>query len=170
MPQIISSSVVDVYPFCVANGRVQFLALLRTPGRPMGNTWQAVHGRIDKRHTAVQAAAHILFAQTHIHPDSLWNIDYVNNYYSPAEDAIYLAPSIGALVPREASVQLTPEHVNWEWLSAEAAMRRFLWIGERLAVQTLQDEVAGPMAMGRSANPQLEIDRTLYVETRRGGR
>ncbi len=169
MPQIISGSVIDVYPFCTANGRAQYLNLLRTPGLPLGNTWQAVHGRIEKRETAVRAAARELLAQTGLRPLSLWNIDFVNSFYTPEEDAIYLIPSIGALLPPDAEVQLTPEHVNWEWAAPEAAVRRFLWIGQRLALQTLHDEISGPMSVGDPPNPYLQIAPALYSQGRRGG-
>ncbi|MDP9382546.1 MAG: NUDIX domain-containing protein [Chloroflexota bacterium] len=171
MPQVISSGVIDVYPFTTANGRAQYLTLLRTPGITLGNTWQAVHGRIEKRETAVRAAARELVAQTGLQPARLWNIDYVNSFYSPEEDAIYLVPSIGALITEDAEVELTSDHVNWEWASVEAAMRRFLWIGQRLAVQTLHDEIANPLSVGKSPNPYLQIDTALYGNVgRRGGR
>lgn len=172
MPQIVSSSFVDVYPFTTANGRAQYLTLLRTPGLALGNTWQAVHGSIGKRETAVRAAARELVAQTGLQSTALWNIDYVNNFFVPEEDAIYLVPSIGALVAEDGEVELTPSHVNWEWASVEAAMRRFLWIGQRLAIQTLHDEIATPLCTGRSPNPYLQVDPALYGQGsgRRGGR
>ena len=170
MPQIISGNVVDVYPFALVDGRAQYLALLRTPGLPLGNTWQAVHARIEKRETAVRAAVRELEGQTGLQPTSLWNIDYVNTFYSPEEDAVYVVPSIGALVSWSSSISLTPEHVSWEWISGDMALRRFPWVGQRLAIQTLQDEVAGPLASGRTPNPYLEIDPSLYTPTKRGRR
>lgn len=110
----------------------------------------------------MQAAVRELVMQTGIQPTSLWTIDYVNTFYSPEEDSIYLVASVGALIPADADVELTPEHVSWEWVSAEAAMRRFLWIGQRLAVQTLHDEIAGPMSSGRTPNPYLQVSPALY--------
>lgn len=166
MPQLLSGNVVDVYPFSVDNGRPQYLTLLRTPGLALGNTWQAVHGRIEKRETAVQAAVRELVQQTSVQPTSLWTIDYVNTFFSPEEDTIYVVPSIGVLIPADAEVGLTPEHVNWEWVSPDVAIRRFLWIGQRLAVQTLHDEIAGPMGSGRAPNPYLQIEPTLYKPLR----
>ncbi|MDP9350925.1 MAG: NUDIX domain-containing protein [Chloroflexota bacterium] len=170
MPQIISSGVIDVYPFTVANARPQYLTLLRTPGLALGNTWQAVHGRIEKRESAVQAAARELTSQTSLRADVLWNIDYVNTFYSPEEDAIYLVPSIGALITDDREIELTPDHVNWEWTSIEAVMRRFLWIGQRIAVQTLHDEIAVPLATEKGPNPYLRIEPALYGQGKRGGR
>lgn len=170
MPEIISKGVIDVYPFTTENGRPQYLTLLRTPGLALGNTWQAVHGRVEKRETAVQAAARELESQTALRAEALWNIDYVNTFYSPEEDAIYLVPSIGALITNEVEIDLTPDHVNWEWTSIEAAMRRFLWIGQRLAIQTLHDEIAVPLATGKGSNPYLQIDPALYGQGKRGSR
>lgn len=166
MPKIISDGVIDVYPFTTANGRPQYLTLLRTPGLALGNTWQAVHGRIERREPAVRAASRELLAQTGLHAADLWNIDYVNTFFSPEEDAIYLVPSVGAHIVQDEEVELTPDHVNWEWTSIETAMRRLLWIGQRLAVQTLHDEIVGPMAAGRSPNTYLQIAPALY-STRR---
>ena len=168
MPQISSYGVVDVYPFCISNGRVQYLSLLRSPGTALGETWQAVHGRIQKRETAVRAAVREVLAQTGTQPISLWNIDYVNSFYVPEEDAIYLVPSIGAQLPPDSAVQLTPDHVNWEWAPAEVTMRRFLWVGQRLALQSLHEDIAGPMASGRLSNPYLEINPKLYMRGKRG--
>ncbi|MDQ3855527.1 MAG: NUDIX domain-containing protein [Chloroflexota bacterium] len=170
MPQIISGDMVDVYPFAVAEGSVRYLTLLRTPGLPLGNTWQAVHARIHKRETAAQAAARELAVQTGLEPQSLWNIDFVNTFYSPEEDAIFAVPSIGVLVAGTADLTLTTEHVNWEWVTAETAIRRFLWVGQRLAVQTLQDEIAAPMAAGRTPNPYLEIAPEIFASGKRDRR
>ncbi len=170
MPQIISSGVIDVYPFSAGNGRAQYLTLLRTPGLTLGNTWQAVHGRINRRETAVQAAARELTAQTGLQAASLWNIDYVNTFYAPDEDAIFMVPSIGALITHDADVALTPDHVNWEWTSVEAAMRRFQWIGQQMALQTLHEQIASPVAAGKAPNPHLQVDPSLYGRANRGGR
>lgn len=170
MPQIVSSGVIDVYPFFAANGRVQHLTLLRTPGLTMGNTWQAVHGRINRRESAVRAAAREVGAQTGLPVASLWNIDYVNTFYAPNEDAFFLVPSIGALITQDADVALTPDHVNWEWTSVEIAMRRFQWIGQQMALQTLHEQIASPLATGKAPNPHLQIDPSLYGRALRSGR
>jgi 8-oxo-dGTP pyrophosphatase MutT (NUDIX family) len=170
MAQVVSNSVVDVYPFCVDEGQARFLSLLRAPGAPLENTWQAVHGRVEKRETIVQAAMREVVTQLGAEPLSLWNIDYVNTFYVPEEDAIYMVPSIGALVSADLIVQLTPEHVNWEWNPADTLVRRFLWIGQRLALQTLHDEIATPMASGYVPNPYLEIPESLYLRRKKGFR
>lgn len=170
MPQLISGTVIDVYPFCAYEGEALYLNLLRTPGLALGNTWQAVHGRIEKRETAVKAAAREVFAQTGIQPLSLWNIDYVNTFFAPEEDSIYLIPSIGALLPPETEVHLTPDHVSWDWVSVATAMEHFLWVGQKVAVHTLHEEIASKMASGGDPNPFLQIAPALYSGGRRFGR
>ena len=170
MPDVVTGNVIDVYPFSIANGTAHYVTLMRTPTLPFGDTWQAVHGRIDKRETAVQAVAREVLAQTGIDPISLWNIDYVNNFYVPEEDALYLVPSIAAQLPPSAVVQLSPEHVNWDWVSPEIAVQRFLWMGQRLAIQTLHEEIAAALARGRQPNPYLLIDPGLYEHPRKGRR
>ncbi len=167
MPEIISSSVIDVYPFSVDGGRARFLTLLRTPGLTLGNTWQAIHGRIQKKETAIRAAVRELEAKTGLVPISVWTIDYINSFYAPEEDAIYLSPSIGMLIPSEAEVRLTPEHVSWEWVTHETAIHRFLWEGQRLAVQTLHEEIASRLVAGKAPNPYLEVPPSLWQDPRR---
>lgn len=170
MPKIISDRVIDVYPFAIVEERPHYLCLLRTPGLALGNTWQAVHGRIGRRETAVRSAARELAAQTRLQPAALWNIDYVNTFYAPEEDAVYMVPAIGALVANPMDVTLTPDHVDWEWATFEDAYRRFLWVGQRNATTLLHEEIAIPMAQGQSPNPYLEIDPALYGQGRKGGR
>lgn len=162
MPGIVASGVVDVYPFSIDKGRPRFLTLLRTPGLTLGETWQAVHGRIHRRETSVQAAVRELGIKTGLVPEAVWNIDYINSFYVPEEDAIYLAPSIGVLIGTDAEVRLTPEHVSWEWVPSETAMQRFLWIGQRLAIQTLADEIVTPLCSDKTPNPYLQISPSLY--------
>lgn len=167
MPEIVAGGVIDVYPFSVDRGRPRFLTLLRTPGITLGNTWQAVHGRIHRRETTVQAAVREIQSKTGLEPESVWSIDYINNFYAPEEDTIYLSPTIGVLIATDSEVQLTPEHVSWEWVSHEVAMQRFLWIGQRLAVQTLYEEIAEPLGSGKSPNPYLEVPESLYKTSRK---
>lgn len=167
MPDILAGSVIDVYAFSLFAGQPRYLTLLRTPSVELGNTWQAIHGRIGRRETAVQAAVRELVAQTGIHPTHCWNVDFVNSFYSPDEDAIYVVPSIAALLPPDCDVRLTPDHVNWEWVAVDEAMRRFIWVGERLAVQTLHEEIAAPMAAGKQPNPYMQIAPSLYARAGR---
>jgi len=169
MPEIVASDVVDVYPFCISENRAYYLTLLRTPGLELGNTWQAVHGRIKKKESAVQAATRELQEQTGLTPTAVWNIDFVNTFYSPEEDTIYLVPCFGVHVSESAQIELTPMHVNWEWVPPEVAVRRFVWIGQRLALQTLHDEIAGPIAAGLDPNPYLQIPPSLYLHGKKRG-
>ncbi|MEJ7652528.1 MAG: NUDIX domain-containing protein [Chloroflexia bacterium] len=170
MPKILAGAVVDVYPFRVIEDRSQYLALKRMPNLPLGNTWQVVHARIERKETAVRAAVRELKQQTGLTPTGMWNIDYVNSFFSPEEDVVFLVPSIGVLVDNNDDVSLTPEHVSWEWVSSTTALKRFMWVGQRLAIQTLQEEIAGPMADNQQPNPYLEIDAALYTPPKRGRR
>ncbi|GMV95867.1 MAG: hypothetical protein AMXMBFR83_02360 [Phycisphaerae bacterium] len=157
MPRVVSE-IVDVYVFrrpagaATANARqeaqsgagVEFLLLRRSPGEYLGGTWQAVHGRIEPGETAWQTALRELREETGLTPIELYQIDAVNTFYMAADDVVHHCPCFAAEVGGQAGVVLDAEHEAFEWVSAEDAMRRFIWPGQRRAVREIIEEILRP--------------------------
>lgn len=166
MSQLITGRVVDVYPFRIVQGRPEYLALLRSPSSHLGETWEAVHGALNRRETSARAASRSLHERTGLIPEVLWNLDYVHHLYAPEEDAVYVVPAFAVQAPMGAIVELTPEHVSWDWLTLDEALHRFLWFGQRTALRTLHEEIATPLAEGTIPNPHQQIAPELWDPAR----
>ncbi len=152
MPQIVSR-IVDVYPFRRTGSGPEFLLLHRAPGRVLGDTWQAVHGKIEPGETAVQAALRELREETSLAPLAFWQIDAINAFYVARSDEIMLCPCFAAEVGSSSAVVLSDEHVAHRWLPAAEAVAALMWPGQRRAVREIVEEIITP----GTAEPHLRV-------------
>jgi dATP pyrophosphohydrolase len=141
MPKIVSD-IVDVYVFRHYRKTAQFLLLHRRPDVPLGNTWQAVHGKILPHERAVEAALRELREQTGLVPQKLYSADFINQFYDHTTDSIVLAPSFAALVESRAKLQLASEYNDYAWCDLEETVARLPWTGQRWAVRHIYDVIA----------------------------
>lgn len=137
--------IVDAYVFRrTSDGEVQFLMLHRSPGRYLGGTWQAVHGRIEPGETAWQAALREIREETAVVPSAFYQVDTVNTFYMAVDDTVHHCPCFAAEVEANATVALNDEHDAFEWVPADAALERFIWPGQRRAVREILEEIIRP--------------------------
>jgi len=140
MPRVLCNRV-QVYIFRMKAGKPEFLVLRRAAAERLGGTWQSIHGTIDAGETASQTALREMREETGLIPVRFYQIDSVDTFFIAAEDAICHSPVFAAEVSADAVVHLNEEHDAFEWLDAEAAMRRYLWPGQRRAVREILDEI-----------------------------
>lgn len=152
MPEI-RSDIVDVYVFRRLATQVEVLLLRRAPGGLLGETWQAVHGKIEPGETATQAALRELAEETGLHPTALWQLESLNTFYVAAGDHIQMCPGFAAEVPPDAAVRLNAEHTDSRWVPAEQAAREMMWPGQRRAIREILDEIIA----ASPAEPHLRI-------------
>ncbi len=154
MPKI-EVRTVSVYAFRLAKEGPEYLALHRRQGLDLGDTWQAVHGRIDPAETAVQAAWREVGEETGLTPIGFWSLDFIEQFYVAEIDTVELVPCFAAQL--KGPIALGAEHDDYRWMKLEEILRAFVWPGQREALRTLHFEIALPLFEGRPINPFLEI-------------
>lgn len=157
-------NVVSVYVFRLTPQGPHYLALRRRKEIDrLGGTWQAIHGGIEAGETATQAAARELWEETGLKPVSFWSLNLVETFFVYQEDAVVFAPCFGAEVDGE--VQLGSEHDQHEWMTLEEIKKRLIWPNQRIAVQTLHDEIAQRLYEKKPCNPLMRIEPEFYQKT-----
>jgi dihydroneopterin triphosphate diphosphatase len=141
MPSIVSD-IIDAYLFRRANARVQFLVLRRKPELPMGDTWQAVHGKIEAGETALDAVKRETQQRTGLLPIRLYSADYIGQFYDHESDTIVLAPTFAVQVAPRAKPNVSAEYVDYAWCDLEETTARLMWTSQRWAVRHIYDVIA----------------------------
>ena len=138
--------IVDCYVFRRTPAGVEFLFLKRRPGAYLGDTWHAVHGKIEANETAWQAALRELREEAGLTPARFWQLEFVNTFYAAKWDRVLCCPGFVAEVAADAAVRLSEEHTAYRWIARDEARSAFLWPGQRAAIAEVLAEVvdAGP--------------------------
>ena len=128
---------------------LEVLCLRRAPTGRSPGSWEAVHGHIDPGETPVTAALREIKEETGLKPERLYNLSRAELFYRHRENEVVLIPAFAAFVSKRASVTLSAEHDEYEWLRTQAARVRMSWprirreIGYAIRLVGLGD--AGPL-------------------------
>ncbi len=144
---------VSVYPFRRTASGIQFLTLLRSQDLSLGGSWQAVHGSIEPREKAVDAALRELREETGLSPLRFYVVSYVETIFDPEADVFVLIPVFAAELPADAAVVVSFEHEAAGWCDFEEACRRFIWPNQRDAIRRILEDIAEPAV----PNPWMEL-------------
>jgi dihydroneopterin triphosphate diphosphatase len=147
VPSVISDAV-DAYVVRRLNARLQFLLMQRRADAPFGNSWQAIHARVESEETAIMAAERALAETTGLVARTVYSADYVNQIFDHARDAIVLIPVFAFEVEPQAGIDPGPDFLGYEWCEREEATARLLWAGQRWSVRHIDDVIGagGPAA------------------------
>lgn len=149
MPEIRCTHV-EVYLFRRRARRVEFLALRRAPGRPLGGVWQPVTGKIARGETALDAARREVLEETGLAPSAWWCLETMTTFFDVASDSIRLLPLFAAeLGPRD-TVRLSREHDAMRFASARAVAKLYLWDTQRRGLDAVRREVLGAKTLARA--------------------
>ena len=140
MPSLISDAV-DAYVIRRLNARLQFLLLQRRADAPFGNSWQAIHSRVEQAESALAAAERALRQSTGLDATATYSADYVNQIYDHARDAVVFIPVFAFEIEPHASITLGPDFLAFEWCERDEATARLLWSGQRWAVRHIDDVI-----------------------------
>jgi dihydroneopterin triphosphate diphosphatase len=133
---------VDVYVVNDAGPTWRVLALQRArSGTRCPNAWETVHGTLEAGESPEEGALRELREETGLEPTRFYSVT-VQPYYLFRMRTVQLAVVFCAFVDSDAVV-LGPEHQRHEWLSPEAAARRFVWPRERDALREIEIVLAG---------------------------
>jgi len=137
------SPFVEVYVFRrVGRGRrVEFLCVRRAPGRWLPGAWQPVTGKRRRGETATAAARREVREETGLLPRRWWALESPAVVYDMTRAEAIALPIFAAEVAPADEVRLSREHVEWAFLPARAAGRRFLWDAQRRALVDVRRQV-----------------------------
>jgi 8-oxo-dGTP pyrophosphatase MutT (NUDIX family) len=128
-------SLVDVYVLRPGGSGLECLVLRRAPAGRCPGSWETVHGHIEDGERPADAAQRELEEETGLRAERLYNLSRVETFYQHRSDEVALVPVFVALVGRDTTVRLGPEHDGHEWLSPPSAGERFAWPRERRALE-----------------------------------
>ena len=150
--------VFDLHVARRAGDDLEFLLLLRSDAKIYAGTWRMVGGKLEGDEACWQAALRELGEETNLVAERLLTVPYVNRFYEWKHDRINDIPVFVALVGG-ADPSLDAEHSEFVWLSAEEAVSRLPWPGQR---EGLKAAHALLTAKGPLMN-YLEIDPALIA-------
>jgi dihydroneopterin triphosphate diphosphatase len=140
LPTLVSDAV-DAYVIRRINARLQFLLFLRRADAPLGNSWQAVHARVNPEETALAAAERALSETAGIAASVVYSADYVNQIFDHARDAVVLIPVFAFEIEPHAPIALGIDFLASEWCERDEATARLLWAGQRWSVRHIDDVI-----------------------------
>jgi dihydroneopterin triphosphate diphosphatase len=139
---------IDVYCVAPNPGNWQVLTLQRARDTRCPTAWETVHGRIETGESPEQAAVREVREETGLTVQRLYNVT-VNPFYLHKLATVELAVVFAAFVDATEPLTLSAEHMAHEWLTPDAALERFVWPRERVALreilQLLKAGDAGPV-------------------------
>ena len=142
------SAFVEVYVFRRRSRRVEFLCLRRGRVRFLPGVWQPVTGRCRPRERGLAAAVREVREETGLAPLRWWALEAPTLFYDASRDRVRAYPRFVAEAGPDDAVRLSREHVEWAFLPAATAGRRFLWESQRCSLEDVKREVlgGGPLA------------------------
>ncbi|MFL0372936.1 NUDIX domain-containing protein [Paenibacillus amylolyticus] len=95
--------------------------MLKRAGRMLHNEWCYVGGGIEKGEKAWEAALREVHEETGITKVQLYSANQFEQYYSPMEEYIYIAPVFVGYVDEDQPVRLNHEHTEYQWMTFDEA-------------------------------------------------
>lgn len=126
--QPIQPLVVVVHVF-QTHGDVVKCLLLRRVGY-LNGLWQMVTGKVQMGENTVESAKRELLEETGLIADRFYVADFVDTYFDPRHNAIFMAPVFVAFIDSPQRVKISPEHDDYKWLSIEEAFNQLELYGQ----------------------------------------
>lgn len=142
------SAFIEVYVFRRRGRRVEFLCLRRGRARFLPGVWQPVTGRRRPRESGFASAVREVREETGLVPLRWWALEAPTIFYDASRDRMRAYPRFVAEAGPGATVRLSHEHVDWAFLPAAGAGRRFLWESQRRGLEDVKRQIlhGGPLA------------------------
>ncbi len=152
------SAFIEVYVFRRRGRQVEFLCLRRGRVRFLPGVWQPVTGRRFPRERGLAAAAREVREETGLVPLRWWALEAPTTFYDASRDRMRSYPRFVAEAAPDADVRLSGEHVDWAFLPAAEAGRRYLWESQRRGLEDAKRQVlrGGPLAAALEVTHLLE--------------
>ncbi len=126
---------INCYPFRPSADDWEFLVLRKSSRSrsAQAGLWQVVSGKIEAGEKFWQAALRELKEETGCVPVRFYNLE-VETHYDHFKDLICLNPTFAAELPPDASVTLSDEHDDFEWLPFDEALLRLPYPNQRESI------------------------------------
>ncbi|GAK14081.1 NUDIX pyrophosphatase [Geomicrobium sp. JCM 19039] len=95
--------------------------LLKRNDAPLQGAWCYIGGGIEEGERAWEAALREIEEETGVTDVSLYTSNTFDQFYSPEQNEIYIAPVFVGLVKEATPIVLNDEHSEYRWLTIEAA-------------------------------------------------
>nr|WP_187444229.1 NUDIX domain-containing protein [Rossellomorea vietnamensis] len=96
--------------------------LLRRNSEVLKGAWCYIGGGIEQGEKAWEAALREIREETGVESVVLYTSNKFDQFYSPAENYIYMAPVFVGFVDENQEVTVNEEHSDFKWLSFEEAI------------------------------------------------
>ena len=129
----IAVGTVDAYVIRPLPAGWRVLVLQRATDTRCPGAWETVHGRLEPGERPEDGALREVREETGLEAQRLYVIA-VQPYYLKTTATVQLAVVFAVFVSEPADVTLGAEHQQFEWLDVDAALARFAWPRERVAL------------------------------------
>jgi dATP pyrophosphohydrolase len=137
------STLVEAHIFRIVDNKLEFLLLKRSPGEIYPDLWQMVTGSVKENEKAFETALREIKEETNLTPAKLWVVPNINSFYMPGDDNIHLVPVFVAEVSGKQQVQISSEHVKFQWVDINEACRLLAWDGQRKSAEIIHRYFTG---------------------------
>ena len=136
----LAQNYIEVCIFKFESDSASYLLLQRSKGEEVyPDLWQFVTGAIEQNETAIEAAIREVREEASLECAALWVVPYVNIFYEHRKERISLSPLFAMQVRPGIRPVLSDEHMHFDWLSYEDALRRLVWPGQREGLRIVQE-------------------------------
>lgn len=127
---------IDVFPFAIVDGELNYLLLRRAPENTYPGIWQPVAGKVKEGESAWEAGLRELDEETGLKPLNFYTLDHLSSYYLHRFDSIIHVPAFMAEVKMSAPI-LSKEHDKYQWLPLDEALALASWRPYRKALKSI---------------------------------
>lgn len=129
------------------DGQPEYLLIRRAGDRIFPGIWQPVTGGLAADERVPAAALREVEEETGLGTSAIeafYDLDQVGSFYAEGPDAIVNSVLFAVRVRSDAEPRLSAEHVDFEWLGHEEAVRRSVWPPYRASIELIERLVADP--------------------------
>lgn len=126
-PTTVIPRLIDVYPYRMASGGVEFLLLRRSKNRIYAGQWRMIGGKIQAGETAAEAAVREFREETGLGATLFWCVPSVNSFFDFERNMLHHIPVFACCCEAGAEPVLNHEHDKSGWFSTQEAIQLTPW-------------------------------------------
>jgi len=147
MSNLMSDSLIDVYPYCMTDDGVRFLIFRRTGAVMYAGQWRMIGGKVRDGESRAVAALRELKEETGCDTDLFWTVPSVNQFYDTASDTIHHIAAFAARLDRHAPIRLNHEHDHFQWIKIQDVKNFIKWPEQVRLIYLIHDILTGDGVM-----------------------
>jgi dATP pyrophosphohydrolase len=131
---------IDVYPYRIKAGEVDFLILKRSSNKIYADQWRMIGGKVEEGETYWEAALRELEEEIAQTPSQFWTVPSVNTFYEHKTDSIYQIPAFAAKIDRsDDQIDLDDEHTGYLWVKADKIDDFIYWPEQKRLIRLIEE-------------------------------